>query len=160
MPSLCHKPETSVLNLVFWAVFLKLRCSVSLIPSEILCQTHGTLCKCSRLHMWTTEWSTMILEQTKNKALALHGPLEVVSASLLLPDPGNITFICLSLRFCIFSLGLMLRDTCYWVSLNKLCRWNPWVKDGSSCKQQECCGCAEGTTCFWFGFLVSSGVFW
>lgn len=90
----------------------------------------------------------MILEQT-NPWLLLE-----VSASLL-PGSGNITFICLSFRFCIFKLGLMLKDTCYWVSLNDLSRWNSWVKDGNSCKQQECWGSAEGERAlslvlFWF----------
>lgn len=87
-----------------------------------------------------------MLEQT-NPWLS-HGPLEVVSASLLLPGSGNVTFISLSFRFCIFKMGLMLRGTHYWVFLNNLCRWNPWVKDGNYCKQQEC---------FW---REPIGVFW
>lgn len=144
MPSLCLKPEPSVLNLVFWAVFLNLRSPVSLIPSEILCQTQGTHWECSRLtykQLSDQQWLW-------NKALAPSWPYrggECSSPSALLT---SLLSVCLS-DFAFLSWGWCW-GTPIAGCLNNLCRWSPWLRDGNSWKQQECCR-------FWFlGFLVRS----
>lgn len=98
-----------------------------------------------------------MLEQT-NPWLS-HGPLEVVSASLLLPGSGNVTFISLSFRFCIFKMGLMLRGTHYWVFLNNLLKGSAgetlgWKMETTVSSKSA----SEGSPLGFFGWLVL-GVF-
>lgn len=80
-----------------------------------------------------------------------HGPLEVVSASLLLPGSGNITFICLCFRFCIFKLreGHLLLG---------FSEQPVQVKPLGERQKLLCCGCAKGVCAFvWFD--LDFGVF-
>lgn len=150
MSGLCHKPQT--LNLVFLAVFLNLRCPVPLIPSEILCQTHGTHCECSRLtckQLSDQQWFWN--KQSLGSLMALYKWSVLLSLCQALVTP--------LLSVCLSDFVLLNWGWCWGTPMTGFLRithagealgWKVWWEM-----------CFEGSTCFvlvrFFGvFLVRS----